>query len=695
MHNLRTGEMPPDNKPQPTPQQRDMLVSWIDSTIFRVDCANPDPGRVTLHRLNRVEYNNTIHDLLGVTFQPADDFPADDSGYGFDNIGDVLSLPPILLEKYLAAAERILNAALITDPVEHATMRIPAKTMGPDPGKELVGNGVKSLLSNRNITASYKAFDSGEFLLRVRAYGQQAGPDPARMEIHVDGKSVKVHDVKAVENAPRIYEIRVPLTAGERKISIAFINDFYQVSKDPKKTGKDRNLFVDYLEVVAPPDSIPLPESHQRIFGQKTGKPTDRTRTILRAFATRAYRRPVSDAEVARLVAFVDMGLKNGEKFERSVQIALQAVLVSPHFLFRGELQPEPNNPHLVHPINEYALASRLSYFLWSSMPDDELFTEAGKGTLRKNLEAQVKRMLRDRKSRALVDNFAGQWLQLRNLRLMSPDPEEYPEFDDELRQAMQKETELFFEAIMRDDRSVLDFLSADYTFVNERLARHYKLPGVKGAEFQRVSLVGTPRRGLLTQGSVLTLTSNPTRTSPVKRGKWVLENILGTPPPPPPPEVPELSEAKEKVLAGTLRQRMEQHREDPICASCHARMDPIGFGLENFNGVGGWRDKDGKFPIEPGGKLVSGEEFSGPTELSRILAGRKKEEFIRCLSEKMLTYALGRGLEFYDRCAVEEIAREVASKGYEFSALILEVVRSTPFQKRRGEGDRLMQASR
>ena len=403
-------------------------------------------------------------------------------------------------------------------------------------------------------------------------------------------------------------------------------------------------------------------------------------------FAKRAYRRPATQPELDRLMKLFFLADKNSENFERCIQVTLEAVLVSPHFLFRGEVQPNPDNPNAVHLIDEYALASRLSYFLWSSFPDDELFALADKKALRKNLEPQVRRMLKDAKSRALVENFAGQWLQIRNLKLVTPDYFQYPEFDEDLRDAMEQETEMFFESILREDRSILDFIDADYTFVNQRLARHYGLPDFKGDGFQRVSLKGTPRRGLLTQASVLTLTSNPTRTSPVKRGKWVLENILGTPPPPPPPEVPELSEAKEKILSGTLRQRMEQHRESPICASCHARMDPIGFGLENFNGIGEWRNQDGKFKIEPAGKLVSGESFNGPADLARILVDKKKDDFVRCLSEKMLTYALGRGVEFYDKCATDQISAAVVKNKYRFSSLILEVVSSVPFQKRRGE---------
>jgi len=454
------------------------------------------------------------------------------------------------------------------------------------------------------------------------------------------------------------------------------------------------------VELVGPlgeePPKPVLTETHKRIFTKEPvpGKERDTAHELIGNFARRAYRRPVTKEEVDRLTGLYDFARAQGDSFEGGVKMALEAVLVSPYFLFRGELQPEPNNPRSVHPINEFALASRLSYFLWSSMPDEELFAQAERGTLRKNLEAQVKRMLRDPKSRVLVDNFAGQWLQTRNLKLMTPDKKLFPEFDDALRAAMQKETEMFFESIMREDRSVLDFLNADYTFANERLAKFYGISRVKGDEFQRVSLKGTQRSGVLSQGSVLVITSNPTRTSPVKRGKWVLENLLGTPPPPPPPDVPELSEAKDKVESGTLRQRMEQHRQSPICASCHARMDPIGFGLENFDAVGAWRDKDGNFAIDPTGNLVSGETFKGPADLANILMKKRKDDFVHCLSDKMLTYALGRGMEYYDKCAIEEVSKGVAKNRYKFSSMILEVVKSTPFQMRRGEGDRLAPVS-
>ena len=377
---------------------------------------------------------------------------------------------------------------------------------------------------------------------------------------------------------------------------------------------------------------------------------------------------------------------KDGGDFNASIKLALEAVLVSPNFLFRGELQPQPDNPHSARAIDDYALASRLSYFLWSSMPDDELFALAAKGKLHGDLENQVKRMLQDRKAHALVENFADQWLQIRNLAAASPDRDAFPQFDDDLRASMVAETEMFFENVMREDRSVLEFLDADYSFMNGPLAKLYGIQGVTGNEFRRVSLKGSGRGGLLTEASILTLTSNPTRTSPVKRGKWVLENILGAPPPPAPPNVPPLKEGHDAVAGATLRQRMEQHRTDPVCASCHAKMDPIGFGFENFDAIGRWRAMDGGLLLDTSGSFADGESFKGVADLKAILLKSKREQFARCLSEKMLTYALGRGLEHYDRCAVDDIAKSLAKNHYRFLALITAVVKSTPFETRRGD---------
>ena len=686
MQNLRTHTMPPEKKPQPTLAENELIVRWIETEVFQCDCTKPDPGRVTLHRLNRTEYNNTIRDLVGISFQPADDFPADDSGYGFDNIGDVLSVPPVLLEKYLAAAEKIMEAAIVTeDPAKARIRRFDAEPLAGSASGEAVDGGGRRLSREGDIFVKVNLPADGEYLFRAKAYGEQAGDQPTRMTLRLGGQDLQTFDVTAVAEEPKIYEHRVQARAGTNRFAAAYINNYVD-----QKKRLDRNLVIEHLEVIGPTDAPlpPLPATHRRIFFRDPA-PTNHleyAREILQRFTTRAYRRPVTPDEVDRLLPFVRLAQKQGDTFERGVQLALEAVLVSPHFLFRGELQPEPNNPKAVHPINEFALASRLSYFLWSSLPDDELLAHAAKGTLRKNLEPQLRRLLKDPKSRALVENFSGQWLQLRNLKIATPDAKTFPNFDDDLRLAMQRETELLFENIVRDDRSVLDFLDANYTFVNERLARHYGLDGVRGEPFQRVSLKGTGRAGVLTHGSVLTLTSNPTRTSPVKRGKYILENILGTPPPPPPPNVPELPET---TLTGTLRQRLEQHRESPSCASCHARMDPIGFGFENFDAVGVWRAKDGDFPIDPAGQLVSGESFRGSADLTAVLMKKKREEFTRCLSEKLLTYALGRGLEFYDKCALDEITKRLAKGNYKFSRLVLEIAKSVPFQQRRGEVDK------
>src|SRR5438046_5401489 len=571
--NLQAHEMPPEKKPQPTPEERELITAWIQSEIFKCDCDHPDPGRVTIRRLNRAEYNNTIRDLVGVNFQPADDFPADDSGYGFDNIGDVLSLPPVLLEKYLAAAQKILSKALVTDlkpksPVKH----FDADGLdGTAPGESL-GGGIKRLGREGDIFASVRFPHDGEYLLRAKAYGEQAGPEPARMSFSLDDKELKRFDVKAEEPAPEIYETRLQVTAGAPKFAAAYLNN-YRNPKDPDPKNRDRNLVIHYLEVedTDPSRPVALPESHRRIFWRQPtpGTKAEVAREIIGRFATRAFRRPVTKEEVDRLMKLFALADANGESFERSVKVALEAVLVSPYFLFRGELQPEPNNPSFVRPVDDFALESPLSCFLWSSLPDDELFALAERRALRKNLGQQVKRMLKDPKVKAFVDNFAGQWLQIRNLKLAAPDKKLFPEFDDNLRAAMAKETELFFTDIVRQDRSVLEFLDANFTFINERLARLYGIQGVRGDDFQRVSLKGTHRGGLLTQASILTVTSTPTRTSPAKRGKWVLENILGAPPPPPPPDVPDFKEGKEAALTGTLRQRMDQHRHTPLCAAC------------------------------------------------------------------------------------------------------------------------------
>lgn len=678
--------MPPIDKPQLSEGERSLVMGWLEHKILSLDCSGPrDPGRVTVRRLNRTEYNNTVRDLLGIDFQPAEDFPADDVGYGFDNIGDVLSLPPLLFEKYLAAADRIAKAAIV-DPDQRPGEILKASEMQHTLGGPH-GNGW-NLNSNGEVHKEYEFPGDGEYVFRVAAFGQPAGDDLPKMALKIDDKVAKEWSIKAKEGRSETVETKVKVRGGKFKVAVAFTNDFYDKdNKDPRK--RDRNLVVETVEIKGPlgQPAKDLPESHTKLINVAItpGNRASATKTILKNFASKAWRRPATDDEVRKLQSLVQLAEKEGDTWERGLQLAVQGVLVSPHFLFKIELDPESGKAKgPAYPVSEFELATRLSYFLWSSLPDEELLKLARSNSLRKfgNLDSQVKRMLKDERSQALVENFAGQWLQLRLLDQINPDPAKFPSFSDELRGDMRRETELFIGAVIREDKSLMDLLDANYTYVNERLAKHYGLPDVSGEEFQRVNLKDNRRGGLLGQASILTVTSNPTRTSPVKRGKWILENLLNTPPPPPPPGVPELEAQKEK-LTGSLRQRMEQHRENPACASCHARMDALGFGLENYDAIGGWRDKDEEIAIDPSGELPGGNAFKTPAELRGILK-KREAEFRGCVTEKLLTYALGRGVEYQDKCTVVSISTAVSKQGNKFSALVLEIVKSDAFQMRR-----------
>jgi len=679
---LQLGAMPPKGLPQPTTAERHRLIHWIDSTLSSAHCDIQDPGRVTLRRLNREEYNNTIRDLFGVDLKPANDFPSDDVGYGFDNIGDVLTISPLLMERYLGAAEKISEAVIFAEDANAPIARFEAERMPQTGGDGVVMDDGRNLYSNGQVTVDFNFPQDGDYLLRARAYEQHAGDEFAKMTLRFEDKEVQTVEVKAGEDAPKIYQVRVRASAGKRRFAVAFINDYYN-PRHPDPKNRDRNLIVDYLEIVGPlavrPN--PLPEPHRRIIPCDPPHREDCARKIIHDFARRAFRRPVTDDEVNRLMRYVKMAEEEGDSFERGIQLATQAILVSPHFLFRVEL----DSTNEVRELNDFELASRLSYFLWSSMPDDELFSLAEQGKLRdpQVLAAQAKRMMKDPKSRAFVQNFAGQWLQLRNLALVNPDKQRFPDWDEDLRAAMRTETELFFEDIMRNDRSVLDFIDGKFTYVNERLAKHYGIRGVTGEQFRRVTLAGPQRSGVLTQASVLTVTSNPTRTSPVKRGKWILEQFLNAPPPPPPANVEELKE--DGPLKGTLRQKMEQHRKNPSCATCHQQMDPLGFALENYDAIGAWRKLDDGLPVDASGELPSGEKFDTPAQLKAVLKNQSKQ-FVRCLTEKMLTYALGRGLVAEDRCSVDDITKAVIKGQYRFSALVTEIVKSDTFRKKRAD---------
>jgi hypothetical protein len=701
---VASGAMPPKKKPQPSASEKDGFLKWIDGKLLKIDCTAPkDPGRVTLRRLNRAEYNATIRDLCGVTITPADDFPADDVGYGFDNIGDVLSIQPVLLEKYMAAADQVLESALpvlnriqsqkqMYRPQQLLAVPRSSKKREKDPrnGREI--NRIVLTEEGSTFIEKYNFEGEGEYLFRVRAWGQKVGDEFPKMILRVDGKDVKSFTVEAVADKRDIYEVKTRLPAGEKRVAIVFANPYSDKNEtDPAK--KFRTLGVESLEIEGPIGVAerPLPESVKRILttrpateGDKEGDKLAAAKASLADFARRAFRRPATEAEIARLVKLYQIAESKGEPFNVAMRLPLKAILVSPHFLFR--IEDDPKAPATSRDLNDFELATRLSYFLWSSMPDDELFRLADQGELKKPevMKAQVLRMLQDPKSQALTQNFAAQWLQLRDLLNVSPDTNRFPNWDDELRKSMIREAELFFENIVKEDRPITEFLDANYAFINGRLARHYGIQNVRGPEFRKVTLPDGRRGGILTQAGFLTLTSNPTRTSPVKRGKWVYENILGLQAPPPAPDVPELPPVGE--IKGTLRQQMEQHRSNPACASCHAKLDPLGFGLENFDAIGTWRTEENKTKIDSSGVLPDGSQFDGPAELKKVLMG-KADQFRRCFCEKMLTYALGRGLEYYDKCTVDEIAAKVKTSGRDhFSALILAVVETDAFRKRAGK---------
>lgn len=683
---VRSGEMPPKEKPRPPAVEAEAALRSLEGVLAKVDCSGArNAGRVTLRRLNRVEYNNTVRDLIGADFQPAADFPNDDVGYGFDNNGDVLSLSPLLLEQYLSAAESILDHAIVnTEAPKPVKNRLSGIRVSRGSGDMRRGYG--SFLHSQGSIYGESYCDAGDYVVRVEAFGQQVGDEPVRAEVRI-GEEKKEFEVSAKEAAPATLEMNVRLQTGTRRVSVSFLNPYRDPNAEDKE--KQHRLLVVRSIVLDGPHNAPapiLPESHQRILAHRSGlEPREAAREVVARFANGAFRRPVKPVEIERFLKLYDKAQQRSERWENAVRLALCGILASPHFLYRVELDPPNAKAGMPYLVNEYELANRLSYFIWSSMPDDQLFELAAKGQLRTNLELQVRRMVKEPKSIAFVQNFAGQWLTLRKLATIAPDPKLFPNFDEELRSAMHRETELFFEAILREDRSIFDLLNSDFSFVNERLARHYGVEGVTGREFRRVQLPAN-RGGILTHASILTLTSNSTRTAPVKRGKFVLDQILNTPPPPPPPDVPNLPEEKE--LTGSLRQVMEMHRENAICASCHQRMDPIGFAFEHYNAIGAWRDKDGVFPIDPTGVLPDGKSFKGPADLKTILTG-KKDLFSRCLTEKVLTYALGRGVEHFDRCAVDKIVKALEQNEYRFSILLMEVVKSEPFQMRTATGEK------
>jgi hypothetical protein len=749
MKNLRASIMPPPKKPQPDARQKQLIEQWIKTAVFKADTQNPDPGRVTVRRLNRVEYRNTVRDLLGVDFDTEKEFPPDDSGHGFDNIGDVLTLPPMLLEKYLAAARTIVTKAVPSVPSVPAENALAGRSFKG--GKEsAAGPLVLSYYDHASVSNSFKANHAGRYQLLLdfaaneRFVDNQIDYNKCQLVFRADGQELHHKEYTRESGRGFHYEFDQNWKAGDHELVV----EVRPLTPDQKQV-RSLTLRIDSVTVRGPLEQAHWvrPKNYEKFFPKDTPKNVaarrEYAREILEPFAKKAWRRPADSTTLDRLVTLAESTYaQKGKTFEEGISQAMVAVLASPRFLFREEGVEQRGGK--THPlVDEYALATRLSYFFWSSMPDDELLRLAGETKLRANLPAQSKRMLADRKSEAFVRNFVGQWLQTRDIETVQidarqvlsrespvdPDQErrrlrfrelrdkeekssvteaEKKEIDElrgtlfrrfnrqpraelsgDLRRAMRQETEKTFDYVIRADRSLLELLDSNYTFLNERLARHYGLTNlnVTGEEMVRVNLPpDSPRGGVITHGSVLAVTSNPTRTSPVKRGLFILDNLLGTPPPPPPPDIPPLEDAakamKEKTL--TLRETLALHREQPLCSSCHNRMDPLGLALENFNAMGMWRDQERSQPIDATGMLLSGESFTNVKELKKILASNHRIEFYRTITEKLLTYALGRGLEYYDVATVDTIVGQLEQSNGRPSALLAGIVESAPFQRTR-----------
>jgi cytochrome c553 len=685
---LKAGEMPPPGIPGPSPEAMATLIGVVQSELAKADQnQKPDPGRTMAHRLNRNEYSNTIRDLLGVDFRATEEFPADDSGYGFDNIGDVLTVSPTLMQKYLSAAEQIAARAVGGDPL-------------PKPGFVNRHDRVRKVGDSTIELKDAVDYDA-EYIVKVNLTGHRGATDkPVLLRISVDGKPIKEVEVPVQISAVNrqggatqrgVEEGKVFLTANEHVFRAEFVNDeFVKPLSAQARANANSNIFPESIEIGGPyaPEAtkppvkkvlICDPEGGQR--GKDTGSAcVDR---ILTTFAHHAWRRPATKTEIAGLMATFDKAKKAGYTPKQSLQFAIAEALIAPQFLFRIERDPAPGASAR---ITDPELAARLSYFIWSSTPDEELLRLAETNKLHQPdiLDAQVKRLIADPRSVALADNFAGQWLQTRSLDAIKPDATKFPEWGPELKEAMRTETSLFFQSVLQDNRPISDFIDGKYTFLNQQLAKFYGIDGVTGTNFRRVELSdkdAAERSGVFTQASVLTVSSYPTRTSVVLRGKYLMETVLNSPPPPPPPDVPRLNEATVGV-AKSLRQQMEAHRADALCASCHSKMDVLGFGLENYDAIGRWRTTDGKFPIDSTGAFPNGKTFNGPAEMKTLLHDNMPE-FVRCLAEKMLTYALGRGVESYDRPVVDDLVRQTAADDNKFQPLVLGIVHSMPFQQR------------
>lgn len=777
MKNVRAGIMPPASEPRVPSDEEKKLMTWIKLRAFSLDPAHPDPGRITLRRLNRVEYRNTVRELTGVEFDTLKEFPADDTGQGFDNLADVLTISPILLERYLDAAQTIIGEAVPTQPRVVATVTIPGRQfaslnspapVAPTPVSPALPVVKAAVVSTPvfkrplpkvshdsldlsyytpvTIAASYKAVHAGKYQLGVNLMAVEAYVDDqfdlnrCRLIFKADGETLISQEF--VRESDKVFDFTFDRNwqPGEHTLT-------FEIQPIGPDTVQNRMLRLRLNAVTvhgpASPEYWVQPDNYTRFFARKVpwwGPSRKKyAADILGRFATRAFRRPVDEETVNRLVAMSEaVSSQPGSTFEAGIAQAMVAVLASPRFVFREE-ESEPLQPGQVSPyVDEFALASRLSYFFWSSMPDAELFSLASKGQLRANLPAQISRMMADPRFSEFVSNFTGQWLEARDIGTVQINPlavylREHPSVEaesalatfqrvsriaeekrtpqdkedykkarsaffalfrapkaqltDPLRDAMRRETEMDFGYVVREDRSLLELIESNYTFLNEDLAKHYGIPGVTGHEMRKVVLpADSPRGGVLTQGTVLSVTSNPTRTSPVKRGVFILDAILGTRPPPPPPNIPALEDAAspEKLRTMTLRENLALHATNKSCAACHSRMDPLGLALENFNAMGAWRDGELNRPIQAGGKLITGETFKDVRELKHILATSRRRDFYYCITEKLMTYALGRTLDYYDVDTVDQLVGQLEATGGRPSVLLRGIVNSAAFQQRR-----------
>ncbi|HYK57819.1 MAG TPA: DUF1592 domain-containing protein [Bryobacteraceae bacterium] len=729
---VRAGVMPPAAARRPDRKALDAFATTVEGALDHAAAANPNPGRTPLHRMNRGEYANAIRDLLGLEVDPAILLPADDSSNGFDNIADVLGISPALLERYVSAAAKISRLA-VGDP-DTAPTDVTYTIKGDLSQTETIDDLPLGTRGGAMIRHNFPL--DGEYLIKLsllklsfgQVFGQSA--EGQELEVTLNGERVKLYQLEAVpyffmrespgapapeqpltdplaervKMSPNIHlEFRMNVKAGPETIGVDFLQNGHAAVEDlvrrPMSSTHDPNVGMQYGYTTAPhlarvditgpynatgPGDTP---SRRRIFVCHPGAPSEEipcARQIISNLVRRAFRRAPVDGDLEALLSFYQQERTSTGRFEAGIEMALRRILADPEFVFRFEPSPAAAPPNTPYRISDTELASRLSFFLWSSIPDDELLNLAIQNKLHEPavLERQTRRMLEDPRSHALATNFAGQWLYLRDLKSANPDSREFPDFDDNLRQAFQRETEMLFESILREDRSVLDLLDADYTFVNERLAKHYGIPNIYGPDFRRVPAQSDARRGLLGQGSMLLVTSNANRTSPVQRGKWILENLLGSPPPLPPPNVPPLKENSSGVAGASVRERMEEHRANPVCAGCHKIMDPIGLALENFDGVGEWRTMDSGFNIDASGQLVDGTKVDGPSSLRKALLNRP-EAFVGTMTEKLLMYGVGRETKYYDMPVVRSVMRDSARDRYRFSELILGIVKSAPFQMR------------